>query len=151
MLRLEHRRIAQETYAFLAALAAAMGTVLDDIEAARAIFGNQSGGRYSPMAYSARQRIKKTAFEDLRSACLRLGGQLTAPFLHLDNEIDVFASKWYNRPGTAGGQIRDGENTGLLSELDEIKEQAFSLRDEASNEMRRCTAILAETQSSNFP
>lgn len=49
-LRLEHRRIAQETYAFLATLEAAMGTVLDDIEAARAIFGNQGGTRYSPMA-----------------------------------------------------------------------------------------------------
>jgi hypothetical protein len=29
------------------------------------------------MAYTARQRIKKTAFEELRSACLRLGSQLT--------------------------------------------------------------------------
>jgi hypothetical protein len=41
-LRLERRRIAQETYAFLATLEAAMGTVLEDIEAAREIFGDEA-------------------------------------------------------------------------------------------------------------
>ena len=77
-LRLERRRAAQETCGFLATLEAAMGTVLEDIEASREIFANQAEGGSSPMAYRARQRIKKTAFEDLRSGCIRLG-QLIVP------------------------------------------------------------------------
>src|SRR5271166_757198 len=149
-LRVERRRVAQETYAFLATLDAAMETILYDIEAARQIFGDQSGGRYSPLAYTARQRIKKTAFKDLRSSCLRLGSQLTAPFLHLDNEIDVFASKWYSRPSTSGGEIKEGDNIGLLSELDAMKEQAVLLRDEAADDINRCPAVLAEIQSSDL-
>lgn len=119
-LRLERRRAAQETCGFLATLEAAMGTVLEDIEASREIFANQAEGGSSPMAYRARQRIKKTAFEDLRSGCIRLG-QLTVPFLRLDNKIDVFAANWYPRPGTAGNEIREGSNTGLLDELRDIK------------------------------
>jgi hypothetical protein len=150
-LRLERRRIAQETYAFLATLEAAMGTVLEDIEAAREIFGDEAQQGVSGMAYTARQRIKKTAFEDLRRACLRLGGQLTAPFVRLDNKIDVFAGKWHTRPGTVGGEIPMGTNTGFLDELHDIKERAASLRNEAADGMKGCTAVLAETQSSDFP
>ena len=150
-LRLERRRIAQGTYAFLSTLEAAMGTVLEDIEAARKLFGDEAQQGFSGMAYSARQRIKKTAFEDLRRACLRLGGQLTAPFVRLDNKIDVFAGKWHTQPGTVGGEIPRGANTGLLDELDDIKEEAASLRSEAVDGMKACTAVLAETQGSDFP
>jgi hypothetical protein len=39
-LRVERRRISRESYAFLAMLEAAMGTVLDDIKKARAKFAN---------------------------------------------------------------------------------------------------------------
>jgi hypothetical protein len=148
---IERRRIAQETYAFLSTLEAALGTVLEDIEAARKLFGDDAQQGFSGMAYSARQRIKKTAFEDLRRACLRLGGELTAPFVRLDNKIDVFAGKWHTQPGTAGGEIRRGTNTGLLDELDDIKEEAASLRSEAVDGMKACTAVLAETQGSDFP
>jgi hypothetical protein len=150
-LQLERRRIAKETYAFLATLKAAMGTVLEDVQAAREIFGKESQAGSSGMAYTARQRIKKTAFEDLRSGCLRLGDQLTEPFLHLDNEIDVFAGKWHTRTGTVGGEIPIGINTGLLDELDDMQKHAASLREKAADGMRRCTAIVAETQSPDFP
>lgn len=146
-LQQERRRTAQETYGFLATLDAAMGTVLQDVEASRELFANQAQHGSSPMAYTARQRIKKTAFADLRSGCLRLGGELTASFLSLDNKIDVFATKWYTRPGTTGGEIREGSNTGLLDELRDIEEHATSLRDQGANEMKHCTAVLAETQS----
>ena len=148
--RVELRRVARETYAFLATLEAAMGTVLEDIEAAREIFGKEAQAGVSGMAYVTRQRIKKTAFEDLRRACLRLGGELTAPFLRLDNKIDVFAGKWHTRTGTVGGEIPVGMNTGLLDELHDIEEQATSLRNEAADGMKGCTAVLAETQSTDF-
>ena len=58
-LQQERRRIAQETYGFLATLDAAMGTVLQDVEASRELFANQAQHGSSPMAYTARQRIKE--------------------------------------------------------------------------------------------
>jgi hypothetical protein len=149
-LRLQRRRAAQETYGFLATLEAAMGAILDDTEAARQLFGNEGQGGPSPMAYVARQRIKKTAFEDLRSGCLRLGGQLTSPFLRLDNKIDVFAARWHARPGPHGGEIREGVRSGLLDELLDIEKDAAALRDQAASGMKSCSAMLVETQSSDL-
>jgi hypothetical protein len=49
----------------------------------------------------------------------------------LDNKIDVFAGKWHTRPGTVGGEIPMGTNTGFLDELHDIKERAASLRNGA--------------------
>ena len=146
-LRVERRRIARESYAFLSMLEAALGTVVEDIEAARRIFAPESQhvlGESVP-AYQARQRIKKTAFADLRSACVRLGGQLTTPFLNLDKMIDNFAADWITVP-SAGDPIRMGRNAALDTWLDIIERQAVALREEANNGMKRCTAVLAETQ-----
>jgi hypothetical protein len=134
---MEQHRIARESYAFLATLEAAMGTVIDDIKKARAKFVNERPEGYSPMAYAVRQQIRKTAFADLRSAFIRLGGQLTAPFLRLDNEIDVFAAQWINMPGTTGIPIPNGANAGLLDDLARIEEQAVRLGDEAADGMKR--------------
>jgi ABC-type Na+ efflux pump permease subunit len=84
------------------------------------------------MAYAVRQQIRKTAFADLRGAFIRLGGQLTAPFLRLDNEIDVFAAQWINMQGPTGILIPNGLHAGLLDDLDRIEAQAVYLRDEAA-------------------
>jgi hypothetical protein len=152
-LRLERRRIARESFAFLAMLDAAMAAVIEDVEAARAIFdaSQQPHDRNaSAPAYSARQRIKKVAFADLRSGCLRRGGQLTAPFLGLDKGIDDFAAQWINVP-TAGDHVPMGANAGLLDQLERIEAQAVCLRDQAADGRKRCTAVLAETQSPDFP
>jgi hypothetical protein len=91
MLRLDRRRIASESYAFLATIKAAMKSVIDDVQAAQNIV--EEIGFTALNAYIAGQRIKKTAFSDLRSTCLRSGGQLTEPFLRLDKEIDIFAGQ----------------------------------------------------------
>jgi hypothetical protein len=152
-LRLEHRRIAQESFAFLAMLDAAMAGVMEDVDDARAIFiesKQPQDSNLSTPAYRARQRITKGAFPDLRSACLRLGGQLTEPFLRLDKEIDLFSAQWSFMP-TAGDPVRMGANAGLLDEIERIRAQATHLRDEAVEGMRRCTSILEETQSPDFP
>jgi hypothetical protein len=151
-LRVERQRIAREAYAFHAMLEAAMGAVVEDIKEARKIFAPESRHSLgeSILAYQARQRIRKTAFADLRSACVRLGGQLTTPFLRLDKIIDEVAADWVAVP-SAGDPIRKGTNAGLNIWLDVIEQQAVALRKEASNEMERCAAILAETQSSNLP
>jgi len=149
-LRVERRRIARESYAFFAMLDAAMGAVLDDIEAAELIFAAEPARLgESTVAYQARQRVKKTAFADLRSACLGLGGRLTTPFLHLDKEIDDFAAQWITEP-SAGDPIRKGTNAGLVIELGALKLQARALREEAGNGMKHCTAVLAEAQGSDF-
>lgn len=149
-LRVERRRIARESYAFFAMLEAAMGAVVEDIEEAGKIFAAepQRLGE-STLAYEARQRVKKTAFADLRSACLRLGGRLTTPFLRLDKAIDDFTAEWITVP-SAGDPIRKGTNAGLVIQLHTLKLQADSLREEADSGMKRCTAVLAETQGSDF-
>jgi hypothetical protein len=89
-----------------------MGAVVEHIEAAEKIFAAepQPLGE-STLAYGARQRVKKTAFADLRSACLRLGDRLTTPFLRFDQAIDDFAAEWITVP-SAGDPIRKGTNAG---------------------------------------
>jgi multidrug efflux pump subunit AcrA (membrane-fusion protein) len=148
-LRVERRRIARESFAFLATLEAVMAGVIEDVEAARTIFVKPSGSHSAP-AFAARQQVKKTAFGDLRSACLRLGGQLTAPFLRLDKEIDEFAAQWITIP-SAGDPTPMGVNAGLLDQLERIELQAVSLREEAGNGMRRCITVLAEANEEDLP
>jgi hypothetical protein len=152
-LRLERRRIARESYAFLAMLSAAMTSIMEDVAEARAKFaGEPDNTQSSQIAYEARQRVKKTGFADVRSACVRLGsGLLTTDFLRLDKEIDDFAAKWTLRP-TAGDPVRVGSNANLRSQLDIINAQATALLDTASEELKRCSAVLAETPGlGDFP
>ncbi len=145
---LERRRIARESYAFFAMLEAAMVCIVEDVEAARKIFKGPGDSRRT--AYAARQRVKKPAFEDLRTACLHSGGQLTKPFLRLDKEIDDFAAQ-YTTESNVVPSITFDEEAGLDDQLLSIEQQAVSLRDEARNEMERCTAVLAETESVPAP
>jgi hypothetical protein len=149
-LRVERQRIARESYAFFAMLEAAMGAVVEDIEAAGEIFAaeTQRIGE-STRAYEARQRVKKTAFAELRSACLRFGGQLTTPFLCLDKAIDDFAAEWITVP-SAGEPLRKGTNAGLGIQLQTLKLQADALRKQAHEGMTRCTAVLADMKGSDF-
>jgi len=95
------------------------------------------------LVYEARQRVRKSAFPELRDACLRLGGQLTAPFLSLDNRIDNFAAQSMPAQSPAGLQHRIGKIAGFLEELHDIEEAAKSLRDEASTAIKRCLDELA--------
>src|ERR1700677_2587377 len=90
---IERRRIARHSYTFFAMLDAAMEVVVEDVKAARETVAGGLVGDESLAAYYARQQIKKTAFPELRSACLEFGGRLTAPFLRLDKEIDEFAAQ----------------------------------------------------------
>ena len=126
-----------------------MGRVVEDVEAARETF---AGDKFEARAaYAARQQIRKTAFDDLRSACLHLGGQLTAPFLRLNKEIDDFAAQWTNLTLRNFGDQKFGETNGLLDHLERIELQAGFLRDEACNGMKRCTKLLAETERTLIP
>jgi hypothetical protein len=147
---MEQHRLARESCAFLATLEAAMGTVLDGVGAAREKFANGQSTGHSPLAYTARQQIKKTVFADLRSACLRLGSDLTGPFLRLDNDIDFFAAEWINEQTTSGIPRPIGVNTGLLDHLVRIEQQAVSLRDEARKGQEHVAARLQETQGSDL-
>jgi hypothetical protein len=44
-----------------------------------------------------------------------------------------------------------GATEGIHDQLDRIEAMAASLRDEASTGIKRCTALLAETQSQDLP
>jgi len=142
--RIERRRIAREAYAFYATLEAAMVIAMEGITAAREELpniGHDSG--WSIPAYRARQSIRKMAFNDIRSACLRYGGLLTLQFLRFDKATDDFANQVREFPVGTG---KMGLHTGLRDQLDQIELQAASLRDEAVSGMRRCNEELAKTQ-----
>jgi type II secretory pathway pseudopilin PulG len=149
---LERRRVARETFSFFAMLEAAMATLLEDIAAARVLVvtdgdDDQGSGR----AFDARQRLKKSAFQDLRNAFLRFGGQLTAQFLRLDREIDEFSSKsWRIATTSAGDPLYASPMKGLRRELESIELRAKALCEEAAGEMKRCTKLLTESESTNM-
>ncbi len=150
MLRVERQRIAREAFSFFAMLEAAMATLIEDVDAARNIVSEEKDdGPDSEMAYAARQRLKKTAFADLRSAFLRFGGLMTLQFLRLDKEIDALGAQWRVAPDRSGTPKNMGRVRGLRRELDSIELRAKSLRDDAAGETKRCTALLAETESAS--
>jgi hypothetical protein len=99
----------------------------------------------SMSAYEARNSLNRKAFADLQSACLRLGSQLTYPFLFLDKSIDNFAGprQWKEMP-TAGLNERQGVTAGLTEQLDSIYAQADHLRAEGAREIKRCNKELVE-------
>ncbi|SDR63588.1 hypothetical protein SAMN05519103_08790 [Rhizobiales bacterium GAS113] len=145
-LRLERRRLARESHTFLAAMEAAMGGVVEDVAVARDLSKNiGTRNNLSVPAYEARQRVKKIAFADLRSACIRLGGQLTAPFLRLEKDIDDLGSNWKPMP-TAGLDARVSPDAGLSDQLDRIEKQAAWLQESAADGMKKCNEVLQRTE-----
>jgi hypothetical protein len=145
---IERRRIAREGYAFHAMLEAAMGAVIEDVEAARNLPPPGPSGApstYSVQAYAARQRVKRTGFTELRSAFVHFGGPLTTQFLQLDNEIEVFSEQVMTSFNSAtGAQTLLGVNAGLSEQLDHIGQQAIGLRGEAATGMKLCRDELAK-------
>ena len=140
-LRIEQRRIAREAWAFYVMLEEAMTVVLNDIGVVRKY--SVPGRDYTMPAYQARQRIKKSGFAELREACLRHGGQLTAPFLHLDNDIDNFTGDWRPGQSVTGVAIRLGKGEGLSEELDRLDRQATFLREQAGDARKKSLNLLA--------
>jgi type I restriction enzyme R subunit len=65
-------------------LEAAMGAVIEDVEAARSLLFPGPGD-----VYAAAQRVKRAGFTELRSAFLHFGGPQTAQFLQLDIVVDA--------------------------------------------------------------
>lgn len=144
-IRLEKRRRVSEARAFYATLEVAAGIVLEDVVEARKLLPRADERVHATHdAYLARQRIKKSAFSELRSACINLGGELTEAFLRLDNQIDTFASQW--RTSTApggGGSYRSGILGGFNDQLDAIETSAAQLRAAASESIKECQKELA--------
>jgi hypothetical protein len=143
---LERRRLAREGYAFYAMLEAAMGAVIEDVEATRKLWPSLPTDHHSPQAYAARQRVKRAGFAELRGAFLRFGGPLTEPFLRLDNEIDDYSSQWItsvvNPVSSATHNI--GVSAGVYPQLDSIERQAMTLRQKAADVMKVCRDELAK-------
>ena len=164
-LRLERQRVARELYAFRAMVEAAMGRVIAEANEAREIFSkaprfdedpfgrafDSAAGvsRTSLAALHAREHFTKNAFSELRGACLRYGGLLTAEFLELESLIDEFASYTDNvemlnirdQPTV----VRVGYNDGLEEELAVIEAKAHHLREEAAKGMAEASGIMADT------
>jgi hypothetical protein len=95
----------------------------------------------STTAHKARQSLTKSAFDELRRACVEHGGNLTAKFLDLDGEIDKF-KKWE----APQNDVRKGLHAGFQEQLDSIETKAKHLRGEAFAEMERATIVIAETE-----
>jgi hypothetical protein len=143
MRQIDRSRIAEEEFAFHAILVAAMEAVIEDVEAARHLPfptpEDRERNRYSPEAYTIRQRIKRAGFAELRTGFLRFGGTLTTPlFLQLDKKIEDFAVRWREGVPLLGTtpipipQPPEGANAELEEQLDRIEQQAIALRDEAT-------------------
>jgi hypothetical protein len=139
---IERRRIARETYAFAETLRASMELVVEQAKDARSLVPNLVD---SPQVYDARQRIKKTGFGDLRTSFIRLGGELTEPFLRLDAEIDHFASQWFTRSGTTTDTVRFGKQHRFEESLERIVKLANALAEAAVRERERNKQILEIT------
>jgi hypothetical protein len=153
---IERCRISREGYAFHAMLEAAMEAVIEDVEAARnlpspgplaagiALSPSHGPDAYSVQAYAVRQRVKRTGFTELRSAFLHFGGPLTAQFLQLDKETEVFAEQFITSNAATGPPTLLGVNAGLPEHLDRIEQQAIELRDQAATGMKLCRDELAK-------
>jgi hypothetical protein len=142
---IEGRRLAREGYAFHVMLEAAMGAVIEDAEEARKMFAGPPPVGSSRAAYEVRQRIKRAGFAELRGAFLRFGGTLTAPFLHLDSEIEDFAAQWINVPSATGPDpVREGAHARLHEQLDQIRQQAIELHRKAADGVKFCRDELAK-------
>jgi hypothetical protein len=149
MREIERRRIASGGYAFHAMLEAAMGAIIEDVAAARKVPVPNPQTSHSAPAYAIRQRVKRVGFAELRSALVRFGGPLTAQFLQLDTEIEVFAGQWMPQSHSGpGGTVVPvpplGVNAGLQEQLDRIEQQAIALRYEADRGMKLCREELAK-------
>ena len=141
-LRIEYRRNAREAWASYVTLEAATGVVLDDVKAAREMLPNPGQNAVSQDAYQARQRIRKSSFPDLRNACLKLGGQLTEPFLRLENDIDDFAAKWQIALAPNGLTFRTGWHFGFNEQLERIEIQARALHQAAGDARKKSLEVL---------
>jgi hypothetical protein len=153
-LEIERRRLAREGYAFHAMLEAAMSSVIEDATEARKMFAGPPPTGSSTTAYDVRQRVKRVGFAELRGAFLRFGGTLTAPFLHLDKEIDHFAAQWINVPSATGPDpVREGANARLHEQLDHIQRQAIELHHKAADGVKFCRDELAKelVEEKSFP
>ena len=88
---------------------------------------------WSQEAFAVRQSITKGAFPELRAACIRLGGPLTADFLDLEREIDSFAGQWKEvSRGEKSITVPEGRHEGLGDQLTVIENRARELRRKAA-------------------
>jgi hypothetical protein len=140
---IEDRRLASEAFAFHSMLEAAMGRVIEDAQAAKAMRWHGTTGPELLEAYEARRRIKRTGFVELRSGLLRFGGELTTLFLGLDGEIENFAAQVYTQL-SGPSEVTYGKTDGLADALARIEQQATELRSKAEIGMKRYRDRLAK-------
>jgi hypothetical protein len=136
--QMEQQRIIREKLGFCGSLVAAMERVLSDAPAARELAESAAGQQFSLIAYEARQQIRQNLFPELRNACVRIGDNLAARFLHLDAKIDSFSRQWKIDRHPQGSEFRVGEYAGMIEEISQIEDEATSLRDYAKIEAIRC-------------
>ena len=86
-----------------------------------------------------RSPFLKSAFSELRGACVRLGGLATASFLDLESDIDHFAMRLKLNPMGSAVLAND--------RLPDIEAKAKHLCEEAVAGMKRANAVLAETET----
>jgi hypothetical protein len=143
-LRLERRRAAREGYAFCAMLNAAMSRVIAEVVE----MTGRLATREQMLAFATLPKFTKSAFPEIRSACVSYGGLLTAEFLDLEGEIEQFASQCTNLQARFNHEhIPDAERERLLDKLRVIQVKAAHLREEGTTGMQRADAVIVETET----
>ncbi len=129
-LTIDRRRALSERHSFLVAVEAAAGVVVDNVQASRLISMVPVAGptTLSPAVYQARQRVSCPLFPELRLACVRFGGDLTASFVQLDQQISAFAADWVLSQSNSGMTFRNGPSAGFHDGLTSIEARAKTLR-----------------------
>jgi predicted nucleotide-binding protein len=139
---LEREPIVSDRHAFYEALEAVMSHLLKETGEAREIFlsaGATDKAVKSPQALEARRHLSRGALHELRPACLRYGGKLTADFLELDRKIEEFASRVEQRRSTYDGGWTDayGLHDGFEDQLAAIEAKSKHLHKEAAARIQR--------------
>ncbi len=150
-IRLERRRVVREGYAFSAMLGAAMSRVLDDAKEARDMVSSEQ--MVTRAASEAPRFFIKSAFPEVRAACVRQGGPMTQTFLDLESQIDKFARRCEDivaegERALGPPEARKQRHNDLLEMLAKIEIGATYLRDEADAQMKIANGVLAETDTS---
>lgn len=151
-LRIEARQNAEERQGFLAMMVAAMRVTLGEITLAEGL-AKQTDDGFSQLAAEARLIITRTGYQELRQACVRIGGAYSQPFLHLDREITSLAAPVTKQDYNDGFNSRTtthavAPSSNLSQKLTYVRGLASDLFDQASEGLKLAdAAVLAAKYS----
>lgn len=148
VLMLDRSHTMNRDIAFALSMASAVSIVLDEVMDALNFAAQVNGSGGLGFAYKSRRAIKKIGFDELRAACIQLGGNLVAEFLNLDSQISRLSGKTrevvYQGVTSGSAMAYEGELFGLEDELRSIEKVARELHDLSLDEAQRLIKEMRE-------